>query len=603
MADTTLSPRPHLSPTTVVGYARSSSDLQTASVGDQRQAIERWATTQGCPLAAVFTDDGVSGGKLSRPGLDALLAHVEAHPRGGVVVMWDVARLARPDDPLDGMLLERRITRAGWRVVFLHDAARTGDPLTDRLMGLMGFHHAGQYRRTLALSTTRGAASSMAAGASWRGPTPYGYAKRVTWADGRVQVVPRGMKVPTRDAREVRLVPGDPREVDAARSIFDDYARGGLGFPGIVARLVASGAPAPGARWNVSTVRELLANPVYTGDLVWNRKTYGRLVAYAEGAPHLLGDGERRVRRNARADWVVVREAHEALVDRATFERVQAIRGERGRARGGARRAERYPLSGLLACGACGGPMVMKNCHRYKAGRKLDARQARYRCAGPDPSRGCAGFSIHEDVIEAAVRAALHEALGRYRTSARLRAAIVRELEADRPAGAGARDALAAEERDLTARIARTVALLPDVDPDTARDLAAKVKGWRGRLAEVQAERERAARSAPPAVDVEALADGIAGTFDRLKTLPAGGRAVRREFYAEALDRVTVRPKADRAGARTRYVPVGGEVVVRAPLAMACAGASGREGLVDVASTCPPTPRAPGRRPGRRCGP
>ncbi len=96
-----------------VGLARASSDKQDTSVANQRTEIERWARETTHQLVRVFEDDGISGSVLDRPGLAALLRYVEANPAGGVVCLWRRNRLARPDDPIDGLLLERKIRRAG----------------------------------------------------------------------------------------------------------------------------------------------------------------------------------------------------------------------------------------------------------------------------------------------------------------------------------------------------------------------------------------------------------------------------------------------------------------------------------------------------------
>jgi DNA invertase Pin-like site-specific DNA recombinase len=556
-------------PPVAVGYARCSTGMQEHSVADQLRAIERWCADHGHELAATFVDDGVSGADLEREGLLAMLDHLERRP-GGVVVLWDVARLARADDAIDGVILERRVTRAGWRLNYLHDAVRTGDAFQDGLMGFVGHHAAGQYRRTLALSTTRGAATSMAEGKSWRGPTPFAYAKLATWADGREQVIPRGLKVPTRDAACVRLVPGDAREVETLRSIFDDYASGRGGVPSIAAQLAASGAPAPGARWNTSTVQDLIANPVYCGDVVWNRHTYGGLVRFSDGQAALNAERHGRV-ANERESWVVVRDAHEALVPRETWERAQGVRAERGRARGGARRVDRYPLSGLLTCGSCGGPFVMKNVRRYKKGRPpSEGRQARYRCAGVDPTRPCKNYSVHEDVIEAAVRSSLGEGLGRFRSSGRLRAEVVAVLERAMARPAGPDPKLEREEHDLTTRISRTVALLPAVDAETARELAAKLPDWRARLAVVQGDRQRQEAERRPGPSPQEVADQILALVDAFDGLPTAERPTRRRFYEDVLGGVVVRHEVRTARGRPRYLPVGGELEVMGPLAALC---------------------------------
>jgi len=75
------------------------------------------------------------------------------------------------------------------------------------------------------------------------------------------------------------------------------------------------------------------------------------------------GCGKRRLEWNAPEDWLIYEDAHEALIDRVTFERAQRLmkeRGEQAYATGfltGKAKVSRYLLSGLLQCGVCGGSM------------------------------------------------------------------------------------------------------------------------------------------------------------------------------------------------------------------------------------------------------
>src|SRR5216684_6617947 len=55
-------------------YARVSTDVQEArgSIGSQVQTLREWATREAHELFAEYIDDGYSGARLDRPGLDSL---------------------------------------------------------------------------------------------------------------------------------------------------------------------------------------------------------------------------------------------------------------------------------------------------------------------------------------------------------------------------------------------------------------------------------------------------------------------------------------------------------------------------------------------------
>ncbi|GAA3252850.1 recombinase family protein [Nonomuraea helvata] len=99
------------------------------------------------------------------------------------------------------------------------------------------------------------------------------------------------------------------------------------------------------ARWTLTTVRAILANPRYTGHEVWNRQPS----AYDLIDTSNTGLGHRQIQRwSLPEDWVISeRPAHEALVSQSDFVAVQGIRAPSGRSN------RTYRLAGLLRCGSC----------------------------------------------------------------------------------------------------------------------------------------------------------------------------------------------------------------------------------------------------------
>jgi site-specific DNA recombinase len=61
-------------------YARVSTDAQEAkgTIGSQLEALRERVSTNGGELVGEYIDDGVSGARLDRPGLDALRDAAEA---------------------------------------------------------------------------------------------------------------------------------------------------------------------------------------------------------------------------------------------------------------------------------------------------------------------------------------------------------------------------------------------------------------------------------------------------------------------------------------------------------------------------------------------
>jgi DNA invertase Pin-like site-specific DNA recombinase len=126
------------------------------------------------------------------------------------------------------------------------------------------------------------------------------------------------------------LIP-DPETAPIVKKIFK-WRVDGIGPSEIASRLNQEGILTPSAykktalstrlidnkNWNISTVRKILENPKYTGDMIQHQQTK---INYKSKKKIFLDEKL----------WDVVRDTHEALVDKETFEYVQSIRKRNNR--------------------------------------------------------------------------------------------------------------------------------------------------------------------------------------------------------------------------------------------------------------------------------
>ena len=143
-----------------------------------------------------------------------------------------------------------------------------------------------------------------------------------------------------------------------------------------------------GVLWHTQIIKSILAHPVYIGHMVQGRKRQ----SFYEGKRQTYVD---------EADWIIVRNTHEPIIDEETFETVQKIAYQKKREYND--RLGKFShlehteniLQGLVWCPNCQRPMV-----RYKNvshGKKL---WYTYICPGhaDDPAR-CSFVSIREDEL------------------------------------------------------------------------------------------------------------------------------------------------------------------------------------------------------------
>jgi site-specific DNA recombinase len=150
-------------------YVRVSTDRQqhAQTIEQQVTQLRAWvAARDGWTVAEehVFRDDGYSGAKLDRPGLDALRDHA-ARAAFDVVVVTAPDRLAR--NFMHQMVVLEELERRGVRVVFI-DRPLTDDPHEQLVTQIRGA--VAEYERTLiADRMRRGRQARLRAGSCCRG--------------------------------------------------------------------------------------------------------------------------------------------------------------------------------------------------------------------------------------------------------------------------------------------------------------------------------------------------------------------------------------------------------------------------------------------------
>jgi site-specific DNA recombinase len=308
-------------------YARVSTQRQAQADGltQQLERLQAHALQQGWDVAAehIFRDDGYSGASLTRPGLERLRDQVAMRQLDGILITAP-DRLAR--NYVHQVLLLEEITATGCQVQFL-DRPMNRDPHDQLLLQIRGA--VAEYERSLiAERMRRGRLRKLQAGIllPWTKP-PYGYC------------------VDSDHPRDPAGVHQDPVEAAAVAAMFVWYADQGRSLYSLAKKLHQDGVAPPRVqgRWNVQTLRGILTNPVYTGEV------------YAGRIQEACGTGAaatpRRVR--PREDWITVASIP-AIVSQEQFERVQDKLAQNRQFARRNNTAHAYLLRALVSCGVCG---------------------------------------------------------------------------------------------------------------------------------------------------------------------------------------------------------------------------------------------------------
>ena len=346
----------------VAAYARVSTTRQAQAQGIEQQLdrLRAAAAERGWDLEDqhVYRDDGYSGARIGRPGLDRLRDHA-ALAELDVVLVTAPDRLAR--NYVHQVLLIDELAARGCQVEFL-DRPMSADPHDQLLLQIRGA--VAEYERTLiAERMRRGRQAKLRAGTL------------LPWT-----TAPFGYRLDPERPRRADAVRVEPGEAALVAQLFDWYLEPQATVYRLARRLTDLGVPAPrgGPRWNTASVRGILRNPAYAGRALSNRTQ----VAPARGRKSAMlpaGPGVSHAPRPAQ-DWIAV--PVPPVVSEQTFAQVQAKldANQQGAARN---TRHEYLLRALISCGAC-----RLGC----TGRQTAAGYRYYLCRGrTDPLRVAQG--------------------------------------------------------------------------------------------------------------------------------------------------------------------------------------------------------------------
>src|ERR1019366_1123574 len=364
-------------------YARVSTARQEQdhTVASQIEGLERAASAMGFDVAADrrYIDDGFSGSRLDRPGLDALR---DAAAEGLLdrVLVYCPYRLAR--NYVHQHVLIEELNRRGVEVHFVERPI--GERAEDRLLVQMQGVIAEYERAKITERTRRGKMHKLRAGQilPYATEAPYGYAITRMDAGSRMVVV-------------------DEVEAQNVRTMFRWVLDEGLSARGVAKRLNENGVkPRRAKGWIQGTVYKILTNPAYTGLAVCQGRE-----SVEPRRPKKPGTYRRNPKSSSRprpeAQWIRI--PVPALIDDADLRevRVQLAKNKLTAMRNTRRE---YLLRTLIVCGECGWRM---ECAHQKR-KDGPYHYFYYNCRHADrleggPEQRCTAKRVRRDELDAVV--------------------------------------------------------------------------------------------------------------------------------------------------------------------------------------------------------
>lgn len=318
----------------VAAYCRVStgSDAQLESLEAQKNHYESYISNrEDWTLAGLYFDKGITGTKKEkRPELLRMIADCKAG-KIDFVITKSISRFAR--NTTDCLELTRKLLELGIPIYFEKENLNTGAMESELFLSILS-------------SMAEGESSSISENNKWS------IQKRFKNGTFKISYPPYGY-----DWNGEQMVV-NLEQAKIVKWIFSQILSG-KGMLSVANELNEKGVPTKkGGRWTPTTVRGMISNEKYTGDVIF-QKTY----TDSQFNRH-INCGQK--------DQYAMTDHHKAIISREVFEAANALVEQRGKEKGIIKGSEkyksRYCFSGKIICGKCGDTFKRRihTCNNYK---------------------------------------------------------------------------------------------------------------------------------------------------------------------------------------------------------------------------------------------
>lgn len=313
----------------VAAYCRVSTLLesQESSIAAQRIHYHDYICANSeWELAGIYLEAGCSGTKMeARPELQRMMVACRAGEIQ-LILTKSISRFAR--NTSDCLAMVRDLVALGVNIRFEKERLDTGTMGSELMLSILACL-AEDESRSISGNMKWGIRKRFENGSFVPSSEPYGYRK---------------------EGKTLAIV---PEEAEVVKGIFSDILSG-RGMSSIARRLNERGVPSKrGVGWTQSAVRRIVHNPVYVGDMLY-QKTF-------------TDDTFNQRRNRGELDQFYESGHHEPIISMEVFEQAAFSSHQRGRECGAYTvedgseqrvvRQKRYGLTGRVICSECGGPM------------------------------------------------------------------------------------------------------------------------------------------------------------------------------------------------------------------------------------------------------
>ena len=327
-------------------------ESDSESVINQKELLRNYVKNNNFNLVKEYVDDGFSGTDFERPGFKSLLEDIN-NKKINCVIVKDLSRLGR-DHVMTGYYIETFFPENNIRFISILESFDSfkNQASNDSSTFIIACNDYYSKQNSIKI---RNVLNEKRKSGKFVGSLPcYGY---------------------MRDPKDKGHLIPNPETAPIVKNIFK-WRADGIGPTEIANRLNKAHVVTPSGykktnyssrlidrdNWNISTVKKILSNRIYTGDLVQHTQTK---VNYKSKKKITLDEKL----------WIIVENTHEALVDKDTFNYVNTLRRRNTRNYEVKTNREKRLLEGKLFCKECQNRLTVLyrkkldywsvNCNRY----------------------------------------------------------------------------------------------------------------------------------------------------------------------------------------------------------------------------------------------
>lgn len=328
----------------VAAYCRVSTDDEeqlTSYEAQQNYYTDKIMTNREWTMAGIFADEGITGTSARKRPEFLKMIRLCKQKKIDIVLTKSISRFAR--NTVDCLNYIRALRELGIAVIFEKENINTLEADSEILITMLG-------------AFAQAESESISANVRW--------GKRQAMREGKTIIQYNRLYAYEKGED------GKPKiiqeQADVVRSIYDQYLSG-ASLRMIKDRLEAEQIPnvTGGSQWTITAIRSILTNEKYCGDVLL-QKTY-------------ISDciSRKVIRNTGQLPMYLVQNHHEGIVERKTFDAVQAEMARRSAGKSPSQKnaptgmtsyASKYALSERLVCGECG--TLYRRCTWSKQGRK-----------------------------------------------------------------------------------------------------------------------------------------------------------------------------------------------------------------------------------------